>query len=85
MGVTMRHTATSVTIWQEIVPSGPVYGPERDHFVRQARAVLNCHFYDTSRFEQVRASQCEKYPRLRETWSPTMSSISRSSAKSWCE
>jgi hypothetical protein len=37
---------------------GPVYGPERDHFVRQARAVLNCHFYDTSRFEQVRASQC---------------------------
>lgn len=37
---------------------GPVYGPERDALVRQAKAVFNCHFYETSRFEQVRAFQC---------------------------
>lgn len=36
----------------------PLYGPERDHFVRQAKAVLNCHFYETSRFEQARAFHC---------------------------
>lgn len=33
----------------------PLYGPERDQFIRQAKAVLNCHFYDSSRFEQARA------------------------------
>jgi len=33
----------------------PLYGPERDHFIRQAKAVLNCHFYESSRFEQARA------------------------------
>jgi SAM-dependent methyltransferase len=32
-----------------------LYGPERDHFIRQSKAVLNCHFYETSRFEQARA------------------------------
>ncbi|HJV70839.1 methyltransferase domain-containing protein [Ideonella sp.] len=36
----------------------PVYGPERDDFIRQAKAVLNCHFYESSRFEQARAFQC---------------------------
>lgn len=36
----------------------PVYAEERDAFIRQAKAVLNCHFYDTSRFEQARAFQC---------------------------
>ena len=36
----------------------PIYGPERDVFIRQARAVLNCHFYESSRFEQVRAFHC---------------------------
>jgi hypothetical protein len=36
----------------------PLYGPERDLFVRQAKAVLNCHFYETSRFERVRAFHC---------------------------
>ena len=36
----------------------PLYGPERDLFVRRAKAVLNCHFYETSRFEQARAFQC---------------------------
>lgn len=37
---------------------GPLYGPERDHFVRQSKAVLNCHHYASSRFEQARAFQC---------------------------
>jgi len=36
----------------------PVYGPERDDFIRQAKAVLNCHFYDSNRFEQARAFHC---------------------------
>jgi len=35
-----------------------LYGDERDHFIRQAKAVLNMHFYDSSRFEQVRVSHC---------------------------
>jgi SAM-dependent methyltransferase len=33
----------------------PIYGEERDHFIRQSKAVLNCHFYESSRFEQARA------------------------------
>ncbi|MFG5410068.1 hypothetical protein ABXN37_20670 [Piscinibacter sakaiensis] len=36
----------------------PLYGPERDDYIVQARAVLNCHFYDSSRFEQVRVAHC---------------------------
>jgi SAM-dependent methyltransferase len=36
----------------------PVYGAERDAFIRQSKAVLNCHFYESSRFEQVRAFHC---------------------------
>ncbi|HEY9023830.1 MAG TPA: hypothetical protein VIP05_05990 [Burkholderiaceae bacterium] len=36
----------------------PVYGPERDEYVRQAKAVLNCHFYESNRFEQARAFHC---------------------------
>jgi SAM-dependent methyltransferase len=36
----------------------PLYGAERDAFVRQARAVLNCHFYESSRLEQARIFQC---------------------------
>ncbi|MEY8878093.1 MAG: methyltransferase domain-containing protein [Leptothrix sp. (in: b-proteobacteria)] len=38
--------------------SSPVYGPERDHLISQARAVFNCHFYESARFEQARAFQC---------------------------
>ncbi len=33
----------------------PIYGPERDQFISQSKAVLNCHFYETNRFEQARA------------------------------
>lgn len=41
----------------------PLYGPERDDLVRNAKAVLNLHFYaptaaHAARFEQVRAFQC---------------------------
>jgi predicted O-linked N-acetylglucosamine transferase (SPINDLY family)/SAM-dependent methyltransferase len=36
----------------------PLYGEERDQVIRQAKAVLNCHFYDSSRLEQVRVSHC---------------------------
>ena len=36
----------------------PLYGPERDHFIQQAKAVINCHFYESSRFEKIRAAHC---------------------------
>jgi len=35
-----------------------LYGPERDHYIRQSKAVLNCHFYESNRFEQARAFHC---------------------------
>ncbi len=41
--------------WNVSVFDHPLYGEERDHFIRQAKAVLNCHYYETSRFEQARA------------------------------
>jgi hypothetical protein len=37
---------------------GPLYGPERDQFIMQAKAVVNAHFYETSRFEQARVAHC---------------------------
>lgn len=37
---------------------GALYGPERDAYIVQAKAVFNAHFYETSRFEQARASHC---------------------------
>lgn len=37
---------------------GPLYGAERDAFIRQAKAVVNLHFYPTARFEQVRVAHC---------------------------
>lgn len=36
----------------------PLYGPERDQFIMQAKCVFNAHFYATSRFEQARVSHC---------------------------
>lgn len=36
----------------------PIYAAERDHFIRQSKAVINCHFYEASRFEQARVFQC---------------------------
>lgn len=35
-----------------------LYGPERDHFIAQSKAVFNTPFYDSSRFEQARVSHC---------------------------
>lgn len=36
----------------------PLFVEERDDYIRRAKAVINCHFYDTSRFEQARVFQC---------------------------
>ncbi|CAN5232078.1 hypothetical protein BH09PSE6_BH09PSE6_24540 [soil metagenome] len=41
--------------WNVSTFDHPLYGAERDHFVRHSKAVLNCHYYETSRFEQARA------------------------------
>jgi hypothetical protein len=35
-----------------------LYGEDRDLYIRNAKAVLNIHFYASSRFEQVRVSHC---------------------------
>jgi hypothetical protein len=35
-----------------------LYAEERDQFIRQAKAVFNCHFYDSARFEQARVAHC---------------------------
>jgi SAM-dependent methyltransferase len=37
---------------------GPLYGPERDQYIMQAKAVFNAHFYESARFEQARVSHC---------------------------
>ena len=37
---------------------GPLYGPERDQYIVQAKAVVNAHFYESSRFEQARVAHC---------------------------
>jgi hypothetical protein len=36
----------------------PLYGPERDRFIRQAKAVFNCHNAPSRRFEQGRIAHC---------------------------
>jgi len=41
-----------------VLLDGPLYGPERDDLLGQARAVVNCHHYESARFEQARAFQC---------------------------
>ena len=41
--------------WNVAMFDQPLYAEERDHFIRQSKAVFNCHFYETSRFEQARA------------------------------
>jgi SAM-dependent methyltransferase len=35
-----------------------LYGIERDQFIVQAKAVVNAHFYESSRFEQARVAHC---------------------------
>ncbi len=35
-----------------------LYGAERDALVMQSKAVVNAHFYESSRFEQVRVAYC---------------------------
>ncbi len=36
----------------------PLYGAERDQFILQAKAVVNAHYYESSRFEQARVAHC---------------------------
>lgn len=36
----------------------PLYGPERDQLIVQAKAVVNAHYYESSRFEQTRVAHC---------------------------
>jgi SAM-dependent methyltransferase len=36
----------------------PLYGAERDHYIVQAKAVINAHYYESCRFEQARVSHC---------------------------
>src|SRR5437879_6339157 len=36
----------------------PLFGPERDQFIRQSKAVLNLHHYELARFEQIRVAHC---------------------------
>lgn len=43
---------------QVTLVDGALYGPERDDLIRQAKAVLNCHYYESARFEQARVFQC---------------------------
>lgn len=38
-----------------LVQQTPVFGSARDSILRQAKTLLNLHFYETARFEQVRA------------------------------
>ncbi|WP_322093634.1 class I SAM-dependent methyltransferase [Paraburkholderia bannensis] len=40
-----------------LLPFG-IFGPERDEEIRRAKAVFNCHFYDSARFEQARVFHC---------------------------
>ncbi|XHS77690.1 methyltransferase domain-containing protein [Burkholderiaceae bacterium UC74_6] len=35
-----------------------LYAQERDDFIRQAKSVVNCHFYESARFEQARVAHC---------------------------
>ena len=64
---------------------GPVYGPERDAFILQSRAVLNCHHYDSALFEQVRAFQVLSLgtPLVSERTSRTRPGAAFESAVSW--
>ena len=49
----IEATGVSVSVFDQ-----PLYGEERDHFIAQAKAVFNAHFYESSRFEQVRVAHC---------------------------
>ena len=49
----IRATGRTVTTL-----SSALYGAERDALIVQAKAVVNAHFYETSRFEQARVAHC---------------------------
>jgi SAM-dependent methyltransferase len=49
----IEATGRQVTVFDQ-----PLYGPERDELIVQAKAVLNLHFYESARLEQPRISHC---------------------------
>jgi SAM-dependent methyltransferase len=49
----IRATGRTVTTLDSAL-----YGAERDALIGRAKAVVNTHFYETSRFEQARVAQC---------------------------
>lgn len=49
----IERTGLRVSVFDQ-----PLYGPERDAYIRQARAVLNCHRFDASRLEMLRVAHC---------------------------
>jgi hypothetical protein len=49
----IESTGTQVSFFDH-----PIYGQERDAYIVQSKCVLNCPYYDSNRFEQVRVSQC---------------------------
>ncbi|HEY4083841.1 MAG TPA: hypothetical protein VGM81_24405 [Burkholderiaceae bacterium] len=49
----IESTGLSVSVFD-----AALYADERDQFIRRAKAVVNCHFYASNRFEQARASHC---------------------------
>jgi len=49
----IRATGRQVTTLESAL-----YGAERDALIVQAKAVVNAHFYETSRFEQARVAHC---------------------------
>ncbi len=65
----------------------PVYGPERNAFIRQAKAVINCHFYESSRFEQARAFTCLSLgtPLISERGQHTFSPAAYEESVSWID
>ncbi len=49
----IRATGRTVTTL-----ASALYGAERDALILQAKAVVNAHFYESSRFEQARVAHC---------------------------
>ena len=44
--------------WNISAFNSPLYGEERDEVIRNAKAVINVHFYDACRLEQSRVAHC---------------------------
>ncbi len=60
--------------WNIAAFNSPLYGEDRDDVIRNAKAVINVHYYEACRLEQSRVAHClslgtpvisERHPRLR--------------------